>query len=255
MLYSMNTDALQSLGIPEKTAKIYMATLSLGTAPVQQIAKAAGMKRPAAYFHIDELLQEGLLEKITIGKKEYYRASDPRILEKRAQKNLATIQEAIPQFETVRNTTSGRPTVRTLEGEKGLNIVYEEIMQANSIRFWADLVSFEKEFREAFQGLSAAIAQRQIRTREIIPDTAEARKSSKRYAAVAGKYYSSRIATHGPIYNDSAIYGNTVAFFRIQECNLFVVLIEDASIAATMKTIFDMAWNSAEPYIPTKKTT
>jgi len=52
----------------------------------------------------------------------------------------------------------------------------------------------------------------------------------------------------GPIFNDSFIYDNVVALFRIQQNNLFVVRIEDPTIAATMKTLFEMAWQSAKPF-------
>ena len=36
--------------------------------------------------------------------------------------------------------------------------------------------------------------------------------------------------------------------FCIQQQNLFVVRIEDPTIAMTMKTLFEMAWRSAKPF-------
>lgn len=246
----MNIAPLQNLGLSKKAAEIYLATLSLGSASVMQIAKAVNMKRPTAYFHINNLLQEGLLETLVVGKKTYYRAADLEMLQKRAQENMQLIQDALPEFEALRNATAGKPRLRMLEGDKGLQAVYDEITKANAIRFWADLAAFEKKFASSFHAISSAIAENHIRTREIIPDTLEARQSSKRYASVAGKYYASRIATKGAIYNDSAIYGNTIAFFRIQDIQLYVILIEEPTIAATMSALFDMAWESAEPFIP-----
>lgn len=246
----MDTHILQSLGLSEKAGKIYLTTLAIGTTTIQNIASKSGIKRPTAYSYIAELVAEGLLEKIPIGKKEYYRAADPNLLYNRAEQNLKGMKESMPQLLQLQGKTTGRPRMRILEGRKALTAVHAEIANANSIRFWADLTAFENLFPEAFDSLSSAIANSQIRTREILPDTLGARKSSQRYAAVAGKYYASRIAKTGPIYNDSAIYGNTLAFFRIHELNLFVVIIEDPTIAATMKTIFDLAWESAEPFIP-----
>lgn len=246
----MNTTVLENLGLSKKEAEVYLALLSIGTASVIQIAKAAKLQRSTAYFHINKLLQESLLETIVIGKKTYYRAASLNMLESRAQKNLQLVQEQMPQFEAMRHATAGESRMRILEGEKAMSAVYDEITRAASIRFWADLVSFEKTFGDAFQTLSSAIAKNQIRTKEIIPDTLEARNSSKRYAAVAGKYYSSRISTRGAIHNDSAIYGDAVAMFYIHSAQLYVILIEEPSIVASMRTLFDMAWDSAQPFIP-----
>jgi hypothetical protein len=160
------------------------------------------------------------------------------------------MKAALPELQALQAATRGKPRMRLLEGKKALAAVHAQIPKANSIRFWADLTAFEELFPAEFDNISSSIAKSQIRTREILPDSQAARNSSRRYAAVAGKYYSSRIAKNGPIYNDSAIYGDTLALFRIHELNLFVVIIEDATIAATMKTMFDLAWESAEPFIP-----
>lgn len=246
----MNTTVLENLGLSKKEADVYLAALSVGTASVMHIAKAAKMQRSTTYFHINKLLEDSLLETIVIGKKTYYRAAPLDMLQRRAEKNLQLVQEHMPEFEALRNATGGESRMRILEGKDAMFAVYDEITQAASIRFWADLVSFEKTFGDAFQALSSAIAKNNIRTKEIIPDTQEARNSSKRYAAVAGKYYASRIATRGAIHNDSAIYGDTVAMFYMHGAQLYVILIQEPSIVATMRTLFDMAWDSAQPFIP-----
>ncbi len=245
----MNIDSLTGLGLEEKAAQIYLAALSLGVASVQDLANKAGLKRPTAYGYIEELLKEGLLERVPLGKRDYFRATDPHILEERAEQALRTIKGVMPELEGMRAALQGRPNISILEGEKGLRQVYSEIEQANSICFWSNLELFERQFQNAFHALSEAINQRQIRTREIIPNTPGARRSSKRYAVVAGRSYSSRIATVEGIQNDNAIYGNVVALFRLHENNLFVVRIEDPMITQTTKALFEMAWKSAEPFI------
>lgn len=248
----MNITVLKNLGLSEKSAQIYLTTLSLGTTTVQAIAHKANLKRPTVYLHIEELLRDGFIEKIPLGKKDYFRATDPKILEQRAQHTLSSIQAALPDLQALQSVAGGKPSVRVLEGEAGMTQVYQEIAQANSICFWSNLSSFEQQFPEMFTKLSSAIATNQIRTREIIADTAEARKSSKRYAQLAGKQYSSRVALGGEIQNDNAVYGDVVALFRIYDFNLFVIRIEDKTIANTMKTMFNLAWTSAEPFIGRK---
>lgn len=245
----MNTQTLTTLGFNEKAAQIYLAALSLGTASVQDIANKAGIKRPTAYIHIEALLKEGLLEKLPTGKKEYYRATDPKFLQQRATQALSDIERALPEMQRMRENAQGRPSIRVLEGERGLNEVYKLIQSANSIRFWSDLSKVEEVFPKTIIDIAQAIHDNEIRTREIIANTPECLRASRRYAITAGKSYSSRIAKKGSILNDNAIFGNTVAIFRPHGRNLYVVVIEDETIAETMKTIFDLAWESAEPFI------
>lgn len=245
----MKLDVLQKLGLSDKSAQVYVAALSLGNATIQDIAAKAGLKRPTVYLHINDLLEQGLVEKHPSGKKEFYRAVDPRFFEKRAEEQLKAVKNMVPELTMMQNTIAGKPQVTVLEGRRALDRVYEEICQANSIRFWSALDIFEDYFSKTFFKISEAIAKNEITTRELIPDTESARKSSRRYATVAGKTYASRCATRGQIYNDSAIYGDTVALFRLHANNLFVILIKEPTIAITMKTLFDMAWESAEPFV------
>ncbi len=243
----MDIKPLINLGLNEKAANIYLAALSLGTSTVQDLAKACKIKRPTAYFHIEELLEEGFIEKVPLGKKDYYRAVDPKLIQQKADQQYESIQSLIPQLINRQQEAEGKPQVRFLEGRKGLQQIYKEVAEANSIRFWADLTQIEKHFLKDFQNISKAINKNQIQTREILPNTNEAIKSSRRFAMTAGSYYKAKIANKGEIFNDNIIYNNVLVMIRIQEYNLYAVRIEDETIVQTMKTMFDMAWESAKP--------
>ncbi len=245
----MKLEILQNLGLSEKSAKVYVAALSLGTAPIQEIARKAGVKRPTAYLHVQDLLERGLIEIYPSGKKEYFKAKDPASLSKLAEHQFKAVQSLVPELENLQREVVGRPKVTILEGRRGIEEVYNEICAANSIRFWSDLRAVEERFLEMFNKIAEAVATNEIATKEIIADTPEAKKSSKRYAITAGKTYSSRVATKSGIQNDSAIYADTVALFRLHQNNLFVILIKEPTIAETMKALFDMAWESATPFV------
>lgn len=245
----MNFQTLTHLGIKENPAKIYLAALSIGSASIQELAAKANLRRPTVYEYVEELLREGLLEKVPMGKRVYFKAADPRLLEVRAKHTLQLIQKAMPELEDLRASMQGRPNISILEGEHGLKQVYEDMGKANSICFWSNLSTFERHFRDTFQKLAEGIKENGVRTREIITDTPEAKRSAKRYALTAGSNYSARLATVEGIQNDNAIYGNVVALFRLHEQNLFVVRIEDPIMAQTMKAMFEMAWKSATVFI------
>ncbi|MDD5068326.1 MAG: helix-turn-helix domain-containing protein [Candidatus Pacebacteria bacterium] len=241
--------ALQTLGLNEKQAKVYMATLALGTSSVKNISTKCELKRPTVYVYLEEMLKSGFIHKITIGKKEYYQALSPKAVENKLEENVSSFKKQIHELEILQQSEQGRPGVQVFEGEKGLFHIYEEMKKTRELIFWSDLSSVEKIFPDAYRKINQATIDNKIFTREILADTPDARASAKRWAVTAGENYSARLAS-GPVFNDSVIYDNVVCFFRLQEFNLFVVRIEDVTIATTMKTMFEMAWRSAKAFIP-----
>lgn len=49
---------LRELGLTDKEAELYLASLSLGTASIAGLAKKAELKRPTTYLIVDTLLQK-----------------------------------------------------------------------------------------------------------------------------------------------------------------------------------------------------
>lgn len=244
----MKTAALTAMGIPEKAAKIYLAALSLGTTSVQSIAHKTGLKRPTVYLHIDELLQRGLFEKVSVNKKQYYRATDPHVLEDRLKANLSAIQSAIPEFLALQSMTAGRPRVAVYEGKEGIATVYRELKDATMVRIWSNIDAKEVLFHDVNMDVAETVREKKITVREIITDTRGARRYARLVAKVAGPTYTMRTGPAEGFANDSIIYDNVVTLFRLSENNLFVIRIEDKTIADSMKALFDMAWKSAKAF-------
>jgi|SRR3989344_4787836 len=244
----MDTQFLVSAGMTEKAARIYLASLTLGTTSIQELARKTGLKRPTVYLHVDELHKRNLFEKVSLNKKEYYRAADPKVLEAQMKQHLSVLQTAIPKLTALQANMLGRPQVRIFEGEEGIKYVYEELKNANSWRVWSNLGDTYKLFGNIFENISQAVKDRGIGVREIIADNKESRRYSRLLAQICGPTYSGRLATAEGLENDTFVYGNCVAIFRLHEFNMFVVRIEDKTIADSMKALFDMAWKTAKSF-------
>lgn len=244
----VDAKTLTALGLNEKSAKLYLAGLVLGTTTVQDLSRKSGLKRPTVYLHLDELVRQGLFEHVSINKKKYYRAIEPRVLEERLKKNLAHLQAELPKLMALRADTMGRPQVQTLEGEEGIKRVYEEMKQAPSLQVWSDIGAVYGPFHDTFMELAEAMHGRATNVREIIADTKESKRYSRLVAKVIGPSYSARTATVEGLANDAIIYDNVVAIFRLHGLNMFVVRIEDPSIAESMRAMFEMAWKTARPF-------
>lgn len=243
----MDYDALVSGGLTAKSARIYLAGLSLGTTSIQELARKTNLKRPTVYLHMDELLSRGLFAKVSLNGKEYYRASPPQVLESQVRRHLVKLQNIMPKLRALQANTLGKPQVQVYEGKEGVERIYEELVNANSWRVWSNLGNTYKLLGNTFEKISQAVHEGGIGVKEIIEDTKESRRYSKLLAHICGPTYSGRVATVGGIENDTFIYGNCVAIFRLHEFNMFVVRIEDKTIADSMKAMFDMAWKSAKP--------
>jgi sugar-specific transcriptional regulator TrmB len=244
----MNIKSLAAMGVGEKSAKVYLAGLALGTTSVQELARKSGLKRPTVYLHLDELVKQGLFEHVSLNTKKYYRAVEPQVLEERLKKSLAHLQHEMPQLLAMRADTMGRPQVQVFEGEEGIRRVYDEIKQARSARFWSNLGGIYAPFHNTYMEMSEEMAHRGANVREIIADNKETRRYSRLLYKVMGPSYTARTATVEGIENDTVIYDNVVAIFRLQGLNMFVVRIEDPTIADTMRAVFDMAWKTARPF-------
>lgn len=244
----METRDLTFLGLSEKAGRIYQAGLLLGTTSVQDLARKSELKRPTVYLYLDELVKQGLFEIVPLDKKVYYRASNPEVLEERLKKQLLHLQTELPRLTALRSDTMGKPQIRIIEGKEGVSGVYDEMKKANSLRFWSNIGATSGLFHNEFMELAEALGARSVNNREIIADTKESKRYSKLISKVIGPTYSARIATVEGIENDTGIFGDVVVLFRLHELNLFVVRIEDKTIASTMRAIFDMSWKTARPF-------
>ena len=62
---------LQNIGLSEKGANVYLASLKLGEATVLSLAKHSGVKRTSIYYVLSELKELGALSETKRQKKIY----------------------------------------------------------------------------------------------------------------------------------------------------------------------------------------
>ncbi len=233
-------------GIHPKAWRLYVSAIEAGVSTVATLSKLSGIKRPTAYLQLQDLIKIGLMEEIVINKKTYFKASDPKVLEKQLDGYKNSLNELSVKFQNnLKNL--GKPKTSILEGSNHLNEVYSEIERADSIRIWSNVGEVYPLFNDAYMRLAEMIKEREITTKEIVSDNKKAVRYAKHIKQVSGPTYSCRIANVEGIENDTIVYDNCVVIFRLNEYNLFAVKIEDKTIADTFKAIFDMSWKSAKP--------
>lgn len=234
---------MNSFGLTEKSLIIYKAAIESGVTTVAYLSQVTNIKRPTAYLQLQELINKGLVEKIKINKKTYFKACDPKVLLEQLDTDKKTIESLSAKYQEDL-LHLGKPQVRVLEGISHVRELYKEIGLANSLRVWSNVGNVYHLFDDTYTQLAEKINERQINVREIVADNKFSIRYAKQIRQISGPTYRFKTSQSKDIENDTIIFDNCVAIFRLQERNVFAIRIEDVSIANTFKAIFDASWSN-----------
>jgi sugar-specific transcriptional regulator TrmB len=239
---------LQQLGFSDKEIKVYLHLLSGGPSSVRKLAKETGINRGTVYEVLKSLQKEGLAGMYQKHKKQFFLAEDPQKLadviehKERSVSGLKRdLAEMLPELRSLYVHGGAKPTVKYYEGDKGFAIILNDVLHTMS-----------ENTEKMYRAYSSA-ALRDYLYREFPHFTKEriARRLNVRVIAIGAGGDDQEFAERrwlagqesAPTY--SIIYGKKVAFLSLgPNKNPLGILIEDASVAATERLIFDRVWET-----------
>lgn len=119
----------EKLGIPEKTARIYLTLLEYGTLSISDICSQWGLHRPEVYRALPLLEEEKLIQTITKGKRTFYRALSPERIEELIRdferKQTPIISELRQKYENLSSDIS----VSYQEWKNAITRVFNDIIE------------------------------------------------------------------------------------------------------------------------------
>lgn len=244
---------LINLGLSDKEARVYLASLELGPSSVAQIATEAEVNRATTYVILESLSQLGLVGKFDEDKKTYYAASGPETLEsifevqkKEIDERRKLFNKVLPQLRLIDNQKSGKPIVKFYEGQDGTVSSNTELYgsaevseKGEPIRMIYPRDMVPKIFSQ--EELEAAVKirlNRKIKSKVLCTTSGEVKNTldGERLKIDSKKF---------PVSADINIYGDTVRIASLGK-KLTSILIKDRDIADTMKSLFDLAWEAAK---------
>lgn len=250
---------LEGFGLSEKEARIYATSLSLGKATIDTLAKSAGILRTTTYTQVARLQELGLLSTITIGKKTYYAPESPenivRLLDRQKQ-NLSAQQQLfhdiLPTLLSTYKQHNKRPTVRFFAGLDGLLTMRHEVLENVKTELMVvssyDLftATIPKSERDAF---TKRRRNQKIPLRGLFTST-----ESAGVLAAAGELEEVRELPHETIQLAFDIYitDDWVYISSLSE-EIWGLAIESTAVAASMKSLFLMAWEYAALHTALRK--
>lgn len=237
---------LGSTGLNEKESALYLAGLSLGSAPASDYAKAVKLNRITAYNTLEGLARRGLL---TVSRKvrvKWYAPVPPEHLAIEARKNSDALQRALPELRSLQGEDRRRPVIRFFEGWEGVRRVYDDTLTARSeLLNFANSAVVRRTWPQYDAEYVAERVRRGIVLRGIAPDDeagrtvhGEDRKRRREIRLVPAKDFD--------FTNEINIYDHKVAICSFGSADhMFGAIIESVEVAETQRQIFEMAWRYA----------
>lgn len=238
---------LEAIGLSEKEAKVYLATLELGDAPVHEISKKANVNRATTYVILEGLLQKAIVSKYEKEKKTHFIAENPislrsviREKEELLRHKEHLLQTISPELQSIYNLLPHKPVVRFFEGKEGLKAMQQDFLEGNKSKIVYEIFPYE-HVTQAF-------------TEEEVKKNGEKRRLSGIkavgiYKKVGGEdlrgdeiTYLKRLSDDSVVTSDITVYGDEVRFVALKG-HLSGVVIESKAIADTLETMFKIIMN------------
>lgn len=239
------SQVLENYGLGAKESQVYLATLSLGTCPVQKISKLANLPRSTCYEILDALKRKGLVSTFQKKQVRYFSAEDPHTLISLAQDKAHMVEQVLPEFMALYATTKSRPAVRFYEGKEVAKLVFREIASEaqENIGYSSadDILEYMGEELTAFIKVRK---KKKIASKIIMSDTPKARAMQARDIQELRE-----IRLTPPVYRHNTlilIWGTKVAILLLKE-QLSAFIIESQELAQFHKTMFELVWQTLPP--------
>lgn len=237
---------LESAGLAEKEALLYLANLKIGTNSLSVIAKEANVQRSTAYSLIEKLKRKGYLMELKKRNLKYYTAVEPRRILNYMRCQQSEIETKIREFadnisslETLKTAYHSRPIINLLEGENTIIYAYETMLaEEKPIR----TILSSSIINEKIKNYFTSYTQRRIFKKipvKILTDE----KTLDEVAELIKKEFCQIRFFENKIFPNSIVnlYGNKTAIVSTE--NEFVILIEDKYATEILSGLFDLIWN------------
>lgn len=240
-------EQLASFGLNEKEIKVYLACLQLGTDTVFNIAEKSGVKRATTYLVLRSLVRKALVTSSGTAKSVLFSATSPQNLLLQLEYRKKDIEQILPSLMALHNAQPDKPKIETFEGSGGVKQIYQEMIEyaqkGQEILLYGD-TSYFTNHPGLFNAWLMGTRNTQGTIREILNDDEANRNYREAVEKNSNPRHMIRLVDRavGTFLNDNIIFGGKVAIFSIQK-HMFATVLQSKEIAASYRTIFNLAWS------------
>jgi sugar-specific transcriptional regulator TrmB len=231
---------LHSLGLDEKSQKVYLTLLKLGDAPAAVIAKRAGLPRTTTYHHLESLTKLGLASKYRENKITRFAAENANKIKGVLEGNLALFEKYLPELQNL-SATERMIELRLFEGISGIQqITQEELGTREKV---VRSLGSHRDLRKAANGkitFTARRVEKKIFSKCLRPSDDEFKKDwieTQQQDLREVRLLPAGISVPGMIF----AYDDKVAVITPEEDGLGFI-ITSKTFSQSIKNIFDLLW-------------
>jgi sugar-specific transcriptional regulator TrmB len=240
---------LQSIGLSDKQAKVYVAALFLGPNSAQKISQQADVNRATTYVILDELMEMGLVSQSSAGKKTVFVAEGADAIDRHIEsvkKDLQLKQDELhklkPELDQIEHDNdSGTPQVFFFKGKEGIEQstrYYRKHAKANSTVYVLTNNDETDRIQPEQNNESPQFRKRKNITAKVLysgnDDTIKTSAKIKRFS----KKLSVEVRADVEIQEDFAIFHN------YRDGKYVAMVIENPDIAAGLRQLFELAYDN-----------
>lgn len=120
---------LESFGLTDKEARVYIAATKFQTFSMADVARASQVKRPTCYIIVESLIKKGFVVAVPDAKLSRYIVIEPSVLLEKKKEQIKTLEVAVTQLNSIRYLSSvEQPTIKLYRGKSGVKEIYLEIL-------------------------------------------------------------------------------------------------------------------------------
>lgn len=258
---------IKKLGLSDKEAKVYLAALELGQAPVAEIAAHSGIVRVTAYVILEELRKKGLVSTFSKEgnsdakrgrssdrkrrRKTYFASESPKRLsrlfeieENRLEENFSNLKKILPDLDKLYESRGERPKVRFFEGIEGIKAIREDILKTRA-KSMEEIIPLDishkyfppskKDHRKIMNEKLKHVDCRVIYTSKKGQIWPENKGIKERVKFIKPELF--------PISSEIVLFGNKTIIV-VTKNKKFGIIIEDELITGTLKAVFNVIWKN-----------
>ena len=248
---------LESIGFNHQESAVYLHLLTNGELPASKVSSSLRVPRSTVRGILDKLCGAGILAKIYKRNTQYYSCKSPKTLaqyverqQETLRKNMETVQDALPLFQSIYAHPAIVPKVQVFEGPEQVIEAFnhslfaegiKEILFITSYRFLRDPVVKRNDLNfyipkrvKMKLPMRVLVGKAEESDKPIVNDRTQYRER---------RQLTSTMSLPGNIH----IYGNYVVYFSAGEKEYLAVLIESPMMAETMRALFNLMWEQCKP--------
>ena len=236
---------LESTGLDEQRANIYLTALGQGETTAKEIAQLVGMSRTAVYDNLRVLQEKGYMNIIRHGKRQVYVPLHPNQLYRKFESHRQQLKELLPDLLALYAEENNQPFVQIFQGHFAAREVYEDILRVGEKEYIyvsppeLTLQVIDRRFIEDWikRRVARGIHSRSLRVHaKVVPNERIFNDQSEYLRQV--RYLPGYVDLKASIY----VYGNNIGIISTKtEGSAFI--IHSTDMAFSLKQIFEFLWN------------